>query len=706
MGRLQRTLPALVALGTVVLVAESAIAQYDTAWVRRHEGPGASIEEAHCVRLDQDGNVYVTGRGSSVSFNSDITTLKYDNDGNLLWEAYYDGPAQSLDIGGTIIIDETSGIYVVGGSEGLGTDEDITLLKYTPDGDTIWTRRYNGAADSRDAAGGIAMDSAGCIYVTGMSLGLAPSWECITLKYDSAGELLWEKRYTVPDSGWTKGTLIQVDGQGDLYVAGWTEVSESGVDVDIIVLKYDSTGTLLWDRRYNGAASLKDYAAAMTFDAAMNLYVVGTVGKEFGGSAIVILKYSPDGTLLMEHLYEGHLVDIARARDIHLDRDGNIYVSGSTLVTRTNEDILTLKFAPDGTLLWRRLYDGPAEYSDWSAGMMGDSLGYSIIVGTSFGGGHDNSDRDVVMLKYNAEGDLLWERRYNSPADDRDEPGSGTTDEEGNVYITGWSIGPTGSWDYLTIKYSPCDVPPTPGAPVTSDSAPCWDSAYTVTWNSVADVSEYELLENGVLVYSGANTSVSMSHAEGTFEYEVRARDQCGPSMDNPVGALTTIAPRPEIAGPPVASDSIPCPDGAYTIAWTSVAGGAYTYELFESGASIYLGSDTSVSLSHVSGAYSYYVVPHDGICGTGIASPVGANVTIADCPYQSDFDEEGFVTSIDLASLIDVLFGEGTDPQDPQCPTTRGDFDCDGFTTALDMSGLIDHLFASGEGPCDPCAK
>jgi hypothetical protein len=74
------------------------------------------------------------------------------------------------------------------------------------------------------------------------------------------------------------------------------------------------------------------------------------------------------------------------------------------------------------------------------------------------------------------------------------------------------------------------------------------------------------------------------------------------------------------------------------------------------------------------------------------------------DCPWQSDWDEDTFITALDLGSLIDILFA-GDDPvQDPLCPTVRGDFDCDTFPTALDLGNLIDYLFASGPGPCLPC--
>jgi hypothetical protein len=76
------------------------------------------------------------------------------------------------------------------------------------------------------------------------------------------------------------------------------------------------------------------------------------------------------------------------------------------------------------------------------------------------------------------------------------------------------------------------------------------------------------------------------------------------------------------------------------------------------------------------------------------------------DCLYQDDFDEDGFITSLDLAALIDILFAQDPDIKDDNCPVPRGDDDCDGFTTALDLAIKIDYLFASGPGPCDPCAK
>ena len=81
-----------------------------------------------------------------------------------------------------------------------------------------------------------------------------------------------------------------------------------------------------------------------------------------------------------------------------------------------------------------------------------------------------------------------------------------------------------------------------------------------------------------------------------------------------------------------------------------------------------------------------------------------GDLLTAGPLTFWADFDEDAFVTALDMSTLIDILFVSGSDPQDPLCPTTRGDFECDGFTTAIDLAGLIDHLFVNGPGPCDPC--
>jgi hypothetical protein len=74
------------------------------------------------------------------------------------------------------------------------------------------------------------------------------------------------------------------------------------------------------------------------------------------------------------------------------------------------------------------------------------------------------------------------------------------------------------------------------------------------------------------------------------------------------------------------------------------------------------------------------------------------------DCPHQCDYDDDPYLTNIDLAALIDVLFMGDPTTTDPNCPVPRGDFNFDGYPDNIDLNGLIDHLFRGGDPPCDPC--
>jgi len=132
-----------------------------------------------------------------------------------------------------------------------------------------------------------------------------------------------------------------------------------------------------------------------------------------------------------------------------------------------------------------------------------------------------------------------------------------------------------------------------------------------------------------------------------------------------------------------------------YEIPWQSVNGGgtpasSSNYELNSSASQSVIGLASSVN--YEMGAGYWY--------GTTVTGNGGCN-----CPFQSDFDEDGFLTALDLGAMIDILFGGSADVKDPDCPSPRADFDCDSFSTALDLGALIDHLFAGGSGPCNPCS-
>ncbi len=79
--------------------------------------------------------------------------------------------------------------------------------------------------------------------------------------------------------------------------------------------------------------------------------------------------------------------------------------------------------------------------------------------------------------------------------------------------------------------------------------------------------------------------------------------------------------------------------------------------------------------------------------------------VTECSCPYQGDFNADAVIDAMDLNAMINILFFNGQDIQDPACPAKRSDCHYNGASSARDLNWIIQHIFFNGPPPCDPCA-
>jgi len=251
--------------------------KYDTngnqLWVARYNGPGNGGDMAYAIAVDGSGNIYVTGQSSDSGTGNDYATIKYDSDGNELWVRRYNGPGNSSDGAYAIAVDGSSNIYVTGYSSGSGTSTDYATIKYDPDGNELWVRRYNGPGNSYDVAYAIAVDGSSNIYVTGYSYGSGTSTDYATIKYDPDGNELWIRRYNGPGNSYDVAYAIAVDSSGNVYVTG--DSVGSGTGNDYATIKYDTNGNKIWVCRYNGPGNSSDEAHDIAVDGSSNIYVTG-----------------------------------------------------------------------------------------------------------------------------------------------------------------------------------------------------------------------------------------------------------------------------------------------------------------------------------------------------------------------------------------------------------------------------------------------
>jgi hypothetical protein len=312
-------------------------------WLKTYGFLTRGADRAAQIAVDGSGNVYVTGtsKGAAASTAMDYATLKYDPDGTLLWVQRYDGPApgNDLDFARGLALDANGNVYVTGASKSTSTNVDYLTLKYDTDGNLLWeARRDSGGIE--DGGYAVTTDSSGYVYVTGR---YDRDWG--TIKYDADGNELWLAVYESPTlTGDGKaGIAIAVDGCGNVHVTG--SAGQGSNLADYATLKYDADGNELWAVHYDQSGG-DDRAAGLALDGAGNVYVTGSSRTSDGGVSAATIKYGPDGTeqWVARFTDEG----LAGASAIAVDAAGQVNITGASQV-HSGVDMVTVRYNPDGS---------------------------------------------------------------------------------------------------------------------------------------------------------------------------------------------------------------------------------------------------------------------------------------------------------------------------------------------------------------------
>lgn len=424
-------------------------AQVNEAWVARYDGPGNSIDQANALAVDDSGNVYVTGWSTDSVNSDDYATIKYKPNGDTLWVRRYDGPENSEDRASALAVDNNGNVYVTGVSYSTGSFEDYATIKYKPNGDTLWVRRYNGPGNNFDQASALAVDTNGNVYVTGNSYSSGSAYDYATIKYNSFGDTLWVRLYNGPGNDYDQAKALAVDNSGNVSVTGWSY--GSGGYLDYATIKYKPNGDTAWVRRYNGLGNGYDYANALAADDYGMVYVTGRNYNGGSDDDYTTIKYRPNGDTGWVRHYNGPGNYVDHANAVAVDANSNVYVTGYSNDAGFNPDYATVKYSYSGDILWVRRYDGPGSGEDNPLALAVDDSGNVYVTGNST----DSAGfYDYATIKYAPNGDTLWVRRYAGPGNDNDYANALAVDNSGNAYVTGISWGET-SEDYATIKYSP-----------------------------------------------------------------------------------------------------------------------------------------------------------------------------------------------------------------------------------------------------------
>lgn len=440
----------------LITVSSALNSQVSQQWAARYSASGGQ-DTPMDMAIDASGNVYVTGTSTVNSTSSDFLTVKYNSAGIQQWEARFTGiGGANNDDAYSIGLDASGNVYVGGTSFGGGTGLDIMIVKYSSAGNLIWEVRYTNAEARDDELSRMIVDASGNIYAAGVSTYLSTQKDFVTLKYNSSGQLQWVKNYSNGSNN-DYLTNLFVDAAGAVYVTGYSFVP--GSSYDFVTIKYNAAGVQQYYHTLNAGG--EDVATDIAVDASGNAYI-GAYTDAYG-TGLDYLTYSldPAGNFRWLQRYNGPANGEDRPLSILVDPAGNSVITGYSNQGGTGNDAVTIKYNSAGTQQWIRTLNVGGD--DRVFDMSSDAAGNLYLTGRT--NAYGTAD-DFLTCSYSAAGEFRWLMAYNNTAANlNDYAVKILTDNQGNVYVIGASNG--GGNDYLTIKYAS-----TTGIEITNNQAP------------------------------------------------------------------------------------------------------------------------------------------------------------------------------------------------------------------------------------------
>jgi hypothetical protein len=225
---------------------------------------------------------------------------------------------------------------------------------------------------------------------------------------------------------WTEYKVrdVHVDDQDNVYVA--IVNSPTSETNDPVIIKYNPDFTLAWKVTYDdnyGSSYPGVYQDTKCRIASIDPFKVATDqnGNVFFGctnfldDSTFIMKLDSNGDLLWTASYPKFY--IARFSDLVVDTQGNVYATLWDTISNFNFGYITLKYSPDGMLLWYKPYDPPGSWAE-AYRITLDAVGNVYVTGDSDNGG-------IAVVSYTPDGVQRWDALYSAG----ERPGDITVDE-------------------------------------------------------------------------------------------------------------------------------------------------------------------------------------------------------------------------------------------------------------------------------------
>lgn len=311
-----------------------------------------------------------------------------------------------------------------------------------------WHATEGEQAESLDRLVSIS-DASSNLYVAGSQLNQYGKYDLLLTKYDNTGYELWSTTFNLADT--TANVIVgdmTLDNSGNIIIAG-TVYNGASNNYDALTLKYNASGAKLWHKTYNGAGSFYDGGTNIYTDFSNNIYIAGGTASLSNSMNMLCIKYNSSGTQQWAQSIDGYgLYDVAGY--VYYRTASTVILVGAVQQSAASWAVGSLTLNTSTCSVATSLVISEETDLEEATAIAVDENGKIYVAGYSNAGGNG---KDFVTLKLSSTLILNWEAVYDGSLHEDDAPKDIAVDGSGNVYVAGFTTTANGK-DFTVIKYN------------------------------------------------------------------------------------------------------------------------------------------------------------------------------------------------------------------------------------------------------------
>jgi len=379
---MRKTLFAFTTVLSIICISIS-ISYSEYYWAKTYGGTGTDVAES--IIKTTDGGFLVSGIANHVGPGEfDWSITKVSSDGEIIWQKTFSGSIGSL--WSQSLQQTTDGNYIVTGyTESFGAGEtDAWILKFDSGGEILWQKAYGGSSNNVLRSIQQTADNG---YITVGSNG-----DVLVMKLHSNGDIMWQKTYGA-NGGESGASILQTSDGGYIIAGGTSSFAIGDMDnTDTFVLKLNNAGDVSWVKTYNKGGWDSGY---YIHEVQGEGYILGGETFSLDGWVYRLLKLDYSGNVVWDKRYGP--ADWGPYSFEHTSDGGYIICGG-----HAGPLGLVVKVDSSGNVEWNKTYDSQ-EYLTINSIRQTTDGSFMLAGFARFG---PSEPGDALILKVDSDGDI------------------------------------------------------------------------------------------------------------------------------------------------------------------------------------------------------------------------------------------------------------------------------------------------------------